>query len=91
MQYVSIRTSHFLCKFRVSCYRNPAIPRVCLATASPAKFEEAVTAASLEPQPTESIKALFSKPVRYADMEKSEDWTQTLRDKLEDIFYKVHS
>ena len=61
------------------------MPRICIATASPAKLDEAVIAAGLKPQPNASIKDLFLKPTRYTDMEKSEDWTQILKDKLEEI------
>ncbi len=66
------------------------LPRVCIATASPAKFEEAVTAAGLTPQPTEKIKALFSMPTRYEDMEQGENWEQILKDKLEEIYARLN-
>ena len=58
---------------------------MCLATASPAKFEEAVVSAGLTPQPTKSVKVLDSLPTKYRDMEKGEDWYKILRGTIEDI------
>ena len=74
----------FLTSFFFS--RESTVPRICIATASPAKFDEAVVAAGLKPQPNASIKELLLKPTKYTDMEKSDDWTQILKDKLEGIF-----
>ncbi|CAH1782531.1 unnamed protein product [Owenia fusiformis] len=61
------------------------IPQVVIATASPAKFEEAVLAAGLTPQPTEGILALDSLPTRYVDMEANMDWDLMLRNKIKEI------
>ena len=61
------------------------VPRICLATASPAKFEEAVLNAGLTPQPTEAIKALDQLPTRCLDMKQGDDWTQILRQKIVDV------
>ena len=62
-----------------------SVPRVCIATASPAKFEEAVQSAGLTPQPTESVKALDGMKTKYVDMEKGQDWDQILRNKIVSI------
>ena len=59
--------------------------RVCTATASPAKFEEAVNAAGLTPQPTKEIQSLASKPTKSVDMNQSDDWEKMLREKVVDI------
>ena len=67
------------------------IPRVCIATASPAKFEEAVLSAGLTPQPTEGVKALDGKPTRYKDLEKADDWLAALRAKIEEIYLKARA
>ena len=64
------------------------LPRVCIATASPAKFEEAVLEAGLTPQPTEAIRKLDSLPTRYIDMKKGQDWEKMLRDKIVEISTK---
>ena len=69
-------------------YGKP-IQRVCVATASSAKFEEAVTSAGLTPQPTAAIKALDTMPTKYVDLEKGQDWEQILRDIIESIDMKV--
>ncbi len=71
-------------------FSESVLPRVCIATASPAKFEEAVTAAGLTPQPTEKINALLSMPTRYEDMEQGENWEQILKDKLEEIYARLN-
>jgi len=65
--------------------------RICLATASPAKFDEAVLAAGLIPQPTEEIKNLSNKNTRYFDLEKGEDWEKVIRAKIEEISDKIKS
>jgi threonine synthase len=62
------------------------IPRICVATASPAKFEEAVASAGLIPQLTESVKALDTLPTKYVDMNKEDNWEQILRHKMEEIY-----
>ena len=56
--------------------------QICIATASPAKFEEAVTDAGLTPQPTEAIKRLDGMPQKYTDMKQGEDWEAMLRAKI---------
>lgn len=63
-------------------------PRVCLATASPAKFTEAVLAAGLTPQPTQELQDLESKPTRFTDMPRGADWESMLRSKIQDISNK---
>ena len=63
----------------------PTGPRVCIATASPTKFEEAVLSAGLTPLQSEAVTALGSKKTRYVDMEKEMDWDKILRDKIEEI------
>jgi len=73
-------------------YNNSiSLPRVCVATASPAKFEEAVVAADLQPQPTESILNLKNLPTKFKDMEKQHDWEAILRKCIEDITTRVEA
>ena len=59
--------------------------RVCIATASPAKFPEAVQAAGIPFTAPPSIQALFTKPTRCWDMNKGEDWYGILTRRIEDI------
>ncbi|XP_071089839.1 threonine synthase-like 2 [Haliotis cracherodii] len=59
--------------------------RVCLASASPIKFEEAVVAAGLRYDKTDAVVKLYNSPTRYQDVEKDEDWVDILRKKIEDI------
>lgn len=64
---------------------NDIMQRVCLATASPAKFTEAVTSAGLVPVVSDSLDSLNSKPTRYQDWERDEDWCENLRNYIEKI------
>lgn len=59
--------------------------RVCFATASPAKFEEAVTLAGLKPQPTEAIKKLDNMKPKYVDFI-LQNGEEILRKKLNEIY-----
>lgn len=67
-------------------YRNVLgennIKRICIATASVAKFGEAVKAAGLPCQPDNRVTALEMKATRYEEMEQGQDWEQILRDKI---------
>ncbi|XP_052229090.1 threonine synthase-like 2 isoform X3 [Dreissena polymorpha] len=62
--------------------KGESIPRICIATASPAKFKEAVDAAGIPWQQDERVSRLISLPVRYEDMERNEDWSDILRKKI---------
>ena len=61
------------------------VPRVCLASASPSKFEEAAQAAGLSPQSSPELVALDSKPTKYKDMNVGDDWLAMLRQRIGDI------
>lgn len=63
--------------------RSP--PRCCLAPASAAKFPEAVLAAGLTPDTPADILALERKEARCTPMRKGDDWTQMLRDTIENL------
>lgn len=58
---------------------------MCIATASPAKFEEAVLSAGLTPQPTAMIERLQHLATKYQDVEQDEDWDDILRCAIKDI------
>ena len=74
------------CIFYVFLIFSPtSSQRVCIATASPAKFEEVVLSTGLTPQPTEGVKALAGMPTKYVDMMKGEDWDKVLREKIASI------
>ncbi|XP_012499715.1 PREDICTED: threonine synthase-like 2 isoform X1 [Propithecus coquereli] len=60
-------------------------PRCCLATASAAKFPEAVLAAGLSPETPAEILALEHKETRCTPMRRGDDWTLMLRDTIEDL------
>jgi threonine synthase len=64
---------------------NGTVPRVCIATASPAKFTEVVTSAGLEPVSSQRLDSLHLQPTRYVDWERSEDWLDNLRKYVEKI------
>ncbi|XP_045189483.2 threonine synthase-like 2 [Mercenaria mercenaria] len=60
-------------------------PRICIATASVAKFQEAVKAAGVPVQQDERVTALQNMDTKYEDMEKGEDWEKLLRKKIVEI------
>ncbi|KAJ7321736.1 Threonine synthase-like 2 [Desmophyllum pertusum] len=63
-------------------------PTVCVATASPAKFCEAVKAAGIEMPLPPQLAQLLTSPTRYTEMKKGEDWDQILRTMIKDISEK---
>lgn len=64
---------------------------VCLATASPMKFSEALAKAGVTPDPElnskhlELIKMLLERPTQFEWMKRGGDWTAILRAKIESI------
>ncbi|XP_077978519.1 threonine synthase-like 2 [Glandiceps talaboti] len=64
---------------------------VCIATASPVKFPEAVLEAGLTPQTTPEVEALESMPTRYTLLKEGEDWNQILRKKIEKVTSKANT
>lgn len=64
-------------------------PKVCIATASPAKFPEAVREAQLDPEEPEEIQRLFGMETKFEWMRRDEDWEKILKDKIEEITDKV--
>lgn len=61
---------------------NSNIPRICVATASVAKFQEAVKAAGLPVSDDARVAALERMETKYEDFEKGEDWIEKLRAKI---------
>lgn len=69
-------------------YQSPIRPgenRCCIATASPHKFQQAVQRAGLTLQLPESLQVLDQLETRCADLERSDDWEETLRRHIESI------
>ena len=64
------------------------LPRVCLATASPAKFDEALTSAGLEPQSGDLLRDLKARKRYSTEMRKGEDWQVMLRKSIEEVSEK---
>ncbi|CAL4065950.1 unnamed protein product [Meganyctiphanes norvegica] len=64
-----------------------SIPRGYIATASPAKFPEAVIKAGAEPV-TEGVAHLENLPTKFTWMKKGDDWYSMLRTKIEEITAK---
>ena len=56
---------------------------VCIATASPAKFPEAIEKSGLVPEMTPEIKKLFEQEEKYETMNLGQDWERMLRNKIE--------
>lgn len=65
-------------------------PTVCVATASPAKFPEAVKAAGIEMPLPPQLAQLLASPTRYTEMKEGDDWDRILRNMINDIS-KNHS
>lgn len=63
-------------------------PTVCMATASPAKFPEAVKAAGIEMPMSSQLAQLLTRPTRYKEMKVGEDWDQMLRATIDEISKK---
>ena len=63
-------------------------PTVCMATASPAKFPEAVRAAGIEMPMSPQLAQLLTRPTRYKEMKVGEDWDQMLRATIDEISKK---
>ncbi|XP_069043677.1 threonine synthase-like 2 isoform X2 [Lepisosteus oculatus] len=68
------------------CPLVPGQPRCCLATASPAKFREAVLKAGLTPDIPAEVRALETMATRCELLRKGEDWEAALREKMEGVF-----
>ena len=60
-------------------------PRICIATASVAKFQEAVKAAGVPVQNDDRVTALQNMKTKFEDMEKGEDWEKILKTKIVNI------
>ncbi|KAL4231318.1 Threonine synthase-like 2 [Mactra antiquata] len=58
------------------------IPRICVATASVAKFQEAVKAAGLPALEDKRVTALENMKTKHDDFEKGQDWSKLLREKI---------
>lgn len=56
------------------------VPRVCLSTASPIKFEDVYQTASIPPLITPKLQELKEKPEKYIDLHRGEDWVQIVKD-----------
>ncbi|XP_003799278.2 threonine synthase-like 2 [Otolemur garnettii] len=65
--------------------QQPSVPRCCLAPASAAKFPEVVLAAGLFPETPAEILALDHKETCCTPMRRADNWTQMLRDTIEDL------
>lgn len=64
---------------------RPGENRCCIATASPAKFQEAVQKAGLTLDLPEALQALDRLETRYDVLERSDDWESKLRQRIESI------
>ncbi|XP_019382110.1 PREDICTED: threonine synthase-like 2 [Gavialis gangeticus] len=60
-------------------------PRCCLASASAAKFQDAVLKARLVPEEPPELKALQEMETRSITLTKGEDWAKIIKDKIEAI------
>ncbi|CAH3176253.1 unnamed protein product [Porites evermanni] len=63
-------------------------PTVCMATASPAKFPEAVKAAGIEMPMSPQLAQLLTRSTRCKEMKAGEDWDQMLRATIDEISKK---
>ncbi|XP_064164488.1 threonine synthase-like 2 [Anguilla rostrata] len=69
-------------------YHSPLSPgenRCCIATASPAKFQDAVQKAGLTVDVPEEVQALEKMATRYEKLELGEDWERRLRERIESV------
>ena len=61
---------------------------VLVATASAAKFPEALEAAGVEKEDSEEVRELFNMKVRFGRMDRGQDWKKMLEEKIEEITEK---
>ena len=61
---------------------EPDVAYVCIATASPAKFPEAIAKSGLQPYNPPEIQALFELEEKFETMDQGQDWEQMLREKI---------
>jgi hypothetical protein len=64
---------------------NFSIVRICVATASPFKFPEALTAANVPCDLPEKISRIFDLPTKFEWMKKGQNWEEILRTKIVQI------
>jgi len=64
---------------------SKSVASAVLATASPLKFPEAITASGVPAPTNDRIKAVLTAKSRYVDMGKDEDWTAIIREKILEI------
>lgn len=65
--------------------RDPSFPSVCVGTASPLKFREAIWAAGLQPVDSPRVQELLASPTYTEDMETTDNWEKILRRKIEQM------
>ncbi|KAG9338301.1 hypothetical protein JZ751_025972 [Albula glossodonta] len=67
------------------CAPHPGENRCYTATASPAKFQDAVQKAGLTIDLPENVRALANLATRYEDLEQDDNWEARLRQRIESI------
>ncbi|XP_062844368.1 threonine synthase-like 2 [Trichomycterus rosablanca] len=67
------------------CPVQPRENRCCIATASPAKFQEVVLKAGLTLDLPEVLKELGNKETRYDELNHGQDWEKALRERIKAI------
>ena len=55
---------------------------ICLSCASPQKFHEVFRDLAIPLEPAEEVQHLLSKPKRFTQLRKGENWTQILKDAI---------
>ena len=77
---------------RLKIYELPIFFRdesyVCIATASPAKFPEAIEKSGVTYVNPDEIQKLFDMEEKYDRMDQGQDWEKILRSKIEEISSK---
>ena len=62
---------------------NDDVKSICIATASPAKFPEAIEKSGLKLEMTPEIQKLFEEEEKYEEMKLGQNWENMLRKKIE--------
>ncbi|XP_005092382.1 threonine synthase-like 2 [Aplysia californica] len=78
--HTAVGVSYFYQK--LSDGTNSSSPSAVLATASPLKFPEAIRASGVPAPTSEKIETVLSAPTRFVDLEKSQDWTEIVKQKM---------
>jgi len=85
--HTAVGVAYFYHKLSKGCKDNKL--SAVLATASPLKFPDAISSSDVPAPTSQKIEAVLAAPVRHIDMEKGDDWTGIIKQKILDVTSKL--